>query len=914
MDFSSYRRPGSLGPSLFDNAPVDITSFSTAGQSSSGSNGLDATNYDALDLSFSKSIFSRAAKTTISAKTSEGFSITLRKKKSQSSKKPSNDQYSHVEDMQQLEVDVNERNPGGKLNEFDNRNQFGIPIYQFKLELEKRKKEKRLQEDRDQLLRERISKHNDGDVQVIDSQPSSAKKDCTLLTEKYRPEKWIDLVGPEKTHRRLLKWLRHWSPLVFDTPGPTFKNNYNGNNNFSNKSDFVDVLSRPQKKILLIHGPPGIGKTTVAHVIANQAGYDVLEINASDERSASTVKDRIGSAVSSYRLSQSNKPVCIVADEIEGAAESGFIKALVDLITADARACSQIERWYGTEAKTNKLTPKEILGKLRKSNSQHMDEVSNSTNKRRKANKTTPGKILNALLMRPIIAVCNDAYASSLKMLRPYAEIVPYHKVSPYTLVDTLQQICTKEDLDISAKELTQIAIDSECDLRSCLNSLQFGYTKKSDIEKMGLKDQLLLRETPAMSCSKKDTSKSWSSVVLQLFQQRRGISVKSGTSNGIRNKTQESQILLREVLSCGEFDRMVTGAFLAYPHMEYHDDLFKKPVQFGDWLFFHDSINKGVYQNQHSALAEYYPYSSMASYTLFSNINNNSKSFYGDSAISLSEHEYFEKLRENKDLINSFFKTCFTNSPSLLQSINKIDFVIEILPNILSMVNPDFPNINSSFYSTSNGSIVDSEGDFRSDKISHTIEILRSYGMRYISHAVDNTSSASDQRGAGGLTFILDPPIEKVAIFDERERQLASVGKFSIRQTINTEIAKLESSLASEKSQKRDLLSDEEVDDDEYNVSEKRQKLSNDEDLNPRHSKISSTIKTKASSGGLFDFSFSKVTGDKKPAEKEKEEEKKKQKQISSNAKSHERIWIQYNEGLSNAVRRNLTWAGLWL
>jgi len=92
-------------------------------------------------------------------------------------------------------------------------------------------------------------------------------------------------------------------------------------------------------KILLLSGPPGLGKTTLAHVVANQAGYTVLEVNArcvvlscqllffnvgavhchSDARSASVIDDRIRPALEAGHAMGSTKPVLVVIDEIDGA-------------------------------------------------------------------------------------------------------------------------------------------------------------------------------------------------------------------------------------------------------------------------------------------------------------------------------------------------------------------------------------------------------------------------------------------------------------------------------------------------------------------------------------------------------------------------------------------------------------------
>ena len=86
------------------------------------------------------------------------------------------------------------------------------------------------------------------------------------------------------------------------------------------------VRTRPEyphklinSQLLLLSGPPGLGKTTLAHIVAQHAGYNVFEINASDARSADVVDDRIRPAIESGAKIGSSKPNLVVIDEIDGA-------------------------------------------------------------------------------------------------------------------------------------------------------------------------------------------------------------------------------------------------------------------------------------------------------------------------------------------------------------------------------------------------------------------------------------------------------------------------------------------------------------------------------------------------------------------------------------------------------------------
>ena len=212
-----------------------------------------------------------------------------------------------------------------------------------------------------------------------------------LLTNKYVPKSIHGIIGNDEQRERINKWMLNW-------------------------------LAGNRRKPILIYGPPGVGKTTIAYALKEDHDLEIIEMNASELRNRARIEHVIKSATLAGTLSGKKKIILIDdVDIFAGRKDSGGVGAVASIL-----------------------------------------------------------KETNC----PIVLTSTDAWERKIAPIRSECELIEMKKVNKFAIKKLLESIVEKEEMKISSKDISEIADNAAGDVRSALNDLQARKSSLRDREK----------------------------------------------------------------------------------------------------------------------------------------------------------------------------------------------------------------------------------------------------------------------------------------------------------------------------------------------------------------------------------------------------------------------------------------------
>ena len=120
-----------------------------------------------------------------------------------------------------------------------------------------------------------------------------------MWSEKYRPQRLIDLIGNEDARKSFVEWFKKW---------------------------------RKGTKPLLLVGPPGIGKTTMANLASRDFNFDMISLNASDVRNKKNIQEILEPVLGNQTIL--GQPMIFIdeVDGIHGRSDYGGVEALINIL------------------------------------------------------------------------------------------------------------------------------------------------------------------------------------------------------------------------------------------------------------------------------------------------------------------------------------------------------------------------------------------------------------------------------------------------------------------------------------------------------------------------------------------------------------------------------------------------------
>ncbi|KAK9695050.1 ATPase family associated with various cellular activities (AAA) [Popillia japonica] len=479
----------------------------------------------------------------------------------------------------------------------------------------------------------------DAQMEVADI-TTSAAENKNLWVDLYKPRKYYELLSDESTNRTLLRWLKLWDKIVFNIKPkvkPMKVNEKEINNKFK-KRDLpleLDEHGRPQYKVALLCGPPGLGKTTLAHMVARHAGYNVVEINASDDRNLESFKTALENATSMRSvLDQEKRPNCLVFDEIDGA-PSASIDFLIKFINGN----------HVTKSKKGKTRTQYIL-------------------------------------KRPIICICNDVYVPALRALRQIAFVVRFPPTSAPRLAERLSEIAKKEQIKTDMGAMLALAEKSHNDIRACLSFLHFFKSQSKPVT---------LTDVIKTNIGEKDVQKGLFAVWDDIFQIPRIIKKDSDDKRNFDSslKTRMAKVL-HTINAFGDYERVTQGVFENYPKMKVKDSTLVGTCEALDWFCLNDQLNKHVLTKQDYSLATYLPYGFVVWHFVFATVNWQRINYPSTSYEIRTRKIKQQSLRT--ELIRGM-------RPSIRAYLNPICLKMDIVPYLNQIIVPNLRPVNLHLY-----------------------------------------------------------------------------------------------------------------------------------------------------------------------------------------------------------------------